>query len=68
MPAQPTNTFDGVDGTDCYGATSYESAYNYGGKNAADFAIPDLPYGVVSNTSIGAMERVRVIWSQTKQT
>ena len=58
-------TFDGVDGTDYYGATNYESAYgsayNYGGKNAVDFAIPDLPYGVVSNTSIGAMERVRVL-------
>ena len=58
-------TFDGVDGTDYYGATNsesaYGSAYNDGGKNAVDFAIPDLPYGVVSNTSIGAMERVRVL-------
>ena len=58
-------TFDGVDGADYYGSTDYESAYgsayNYGGKNAVDYEIPELPYGVVSNTSIGAMERVRVL-------
>lgn len=58
-------TFAGVESEEYYPATNYDSiygsAYNYGGKNVVDYEWPDLPYGVVSNTSIGAMERVRVL-------
>ncbi len=57
--------FDGVDDSEYYPSTNYDAvygcAYNYGGKNAVDYDYPDLPYGVVSNTSVGAMERVRVL-------
>lgn len=57
--------FDGVESAEYYPSTNYDavygSAYNYGGKNAVDYEWPELPYGVVSNTSIGVMERVRVL-------
>ena len=57
--------FDGVDSAEYYPSTNYDtiygSAYNYGSKNVVDYEWPELPYGVVSNTSIGAMERVRVL-------
>lgn len=58
-------TFDGVESEEYYPSTNYDavygSAYNYGGKNAVDYEWPELPYGVVSNTSTGVMERVRVL-------
>ncbi len=44
-----------------YRATDHEGVYcaqyNYGGHNAAGAALPELPYGKPSNTSIGVMER-----------
>ena len=53
--------FSGAAAAEFYPSKSYESvygsAYNYGGLNVADFAFPDLPYGTVSNTRIGAMEK-----------
>lgn len=55
--------FDGVEDTEYYPSTSYESLYgakyNYGGSNATDYQWPALPYGVSSNTSVGCMEKVR---------
>lgn len=54
-------TVEGQPETEYYPATSYEDTYgaryNYGGLNAAGMALPELPYGKSSNTSIGAMER-----------
>ena len=42
--------FDGVEDTEYYPSTSYESLYgakyNYGGSNATDYQWPALPYGV----------------------
>lgn len=56
--------FSGVAETEFYPSQSYESvygaAYNYGGLNVSDFNYPDLPYGTVSNTLIGAMEKVPI--------
>lgn len=55
--------FDGVEDTEYYPSTNYESLYgakyNYGGSNATDYQWPALPYGVSSNTSVGCMEKVR---------
>lgn len=55
--------FNGVEDTEYYPSTSYESLYgakyNYGGSNATDYQWPALPYGVSSNTSVGCMEKVR---------
>ena len=46
---------------DYYGSTSYEdtygSRYNYGGLNVVDYQVPELEYGLLSNTQIGIMER-----------
>lgn len=46
---------------DYYGSTSYEdvygSQYNYGGRNAADYDVPELEYGRMSTTQTGIMER-----------
>ena len=46
---------------DYYGSTSYEdvygSKYNYGGRNVADYDVPELEYGVQSTTMTGVMER-----------
>ncbi len=46
---------------DYYGSTSYEdvygSQYNYGGRNAVDYDIPELEYGQPSTTQTGVMER-----------
>lgn len=54
-------TFSGVDNTDYYPSTSYEdtynSRYNYGGTNVVDYQIPELPYGVLSTTQTGIMEK-----------
>lgn len=55
--------FDGAAAPEYAPSTSYEDtyggAYNYGGRNAVDDQIPELPYGTTSNTSIGAMEKAR---------
>ena len=54
-------SFDGVDNTDYYPSTSYEdtfnSRYNYGSTNLIDYQIPELPYGVLSTTQTGVMEK-----------
>lgn len=54
-------TFGSVDTTDFYPSTSYEetynSRYNYGGTNLVDYQIPELPYGVLSTTQTGIMEK-----------
>ena len=54
-------TFNGVDTTDFYPSTSYEDTYNtrynYGGTNLVDYQIPELPYGVLSTTQTGIMEK-----------
>ena len=46
---------------DYYGSTSYEdvygSQYNYGGRNAVDYEVPELEYGRFSTTMTGVMER-----------
>jgi len=46
---------------DYYGSTSYEdvygSQYNYGGRNAVDYDVPELEYGIQSTTMTGVMER-----------
>lgn len=46
---------------DYYGSTSYEdvygSQYNYGGRNAVDYDVPELEYGQPSTTQTGVMER-----------
>ncbi len=44
-----------------YKSTSYEdvygSQYNYGGRNAVDYDVPELEYGRMSTTMTGVMER-----------
>lgn len=44
--------FDGVEDTEYYPSTSYESLYgakyNYGGSNATDYQWQALPYGAIS--------------------
>lgn len=54
-------SFDGADNTDYYPSTSYEdtfnSRYNYGSINLIDYQIPGLPYGVLSPTQTGVMEK-----------
>jgi len=46
---------------DYYDSTSYEdiygSQYNYGGRNAVDYDVPELEYGLQSTTMTGVMER-----------
>ena len=46
---------------DYYSSTSYEdiygSQYNYGGRNAVDYDVPELEYGRFSTTQTGIMER-----------
>ena len=46
---------------DYYGSTSYEdvygSQYNYGGRNAVDYDVPELEYGRMSTIMTGVMER-----------
>ena len=46
---------------DYYNSTSYEdvygSQYNYGGRNAVDYDVPELEYGRMSTTMTGVMER-----------
>ena len=48
-----------------YSTKSYESAYGsayvYGGVNAVDSVFPEVPFGVVSNTLTGAMERTPLV-------
>lgn len=57
-------TFDTAADTDYYPSTSYEdtygTAYHYGSKNLVDYQIPELPYGVLSTTQIGVMEKVNL--------
>ena len=57
-------TFDTAADTDYYPSTSYEdtygTAYHYGGKNLVDYQIPELPYGVLSTTQTGVMEKLRL--------
>lgn len=49
--------FDGVEDTEYYPSTSYESLYgakyNYGGSNATDYQWPALPYGGRDNQEDG---------------
>ena len=46
---------------DYYNSTSYEdvygSQYNYGGRNVADYDVPEPEYGILSTTMTGVMER-----------
>ena len=46
---------------DYYGSTSYEDVYgtqyNYGGRNAVDYDVPELEYGRFSTIQAGIMER-----------
>ena len=55
-------TFDTA--ADYYPSTSYEdtygTAYHYGSKNLVDYQIPELPYGVLSTTQTGVMEKLRL--------
>lgn len=55
--------FDGAQGAEYAPSTSYENtyggAYNYGGRNVVDDQRPELPYGTVSSTSIGVMEKAQ---------
>lgn len=62
--------FDGAAPAEFYSTKSYESAYGstyvYGGVNAVDSVFPELPFGVVSNTLMGAMERTPLYgWKPT---
>ena len=54
-------SFQGVAATEYYQSTNYAEIYGaqfkYSGKNVAEYQIPELPYGVYSNTSIGVMDR-----------
>ena len=57
-------TFDTAADTDYYPSTSYEdtygTVYHYGSKNLVDYQIPELPYGVLSTTQTGVMEKLRL--------
>ena len=50
--------------SDYYPPTAYEdtygSQYHYGGPNVVDYQIPELTYGVLSNTQTGNMEKIRL--------
>lgn len=52
---------DGIPKTEYYPETSYESVYgsryNYGGINAVDYELPDLPYGMTRKSQTGCMEK-----------
>lgn len=54
-------TFEAVSATEYYPSSSYEdvynSRYNYGGSNLTDYQAPELPYGVLSTTQTGIMEK-----------
>lgn len=50
--AAPQNFYKSSSYGDVYG-----SQYNYGGKNAIDYQIPELEYGRMSTTQTGVMER-----------
>ena len=56
-------SYQGAAAPEYYRSTNYEDRYgtqfNYGyrAKNISDFMTPELPYGVTSNTSVGAMEK-----------
>ena len=55
---------DSVENAEYYPATDYDTVYgaqySYGETNAIDFDIPNLPYGVSSNASIGPMEKAHL--------
>lgn len=57
-------SFDGIASAEYYPSTGYESIYgsryNYGSTNVIDYQYPELPFGVVSTTSVGVMEKVRL--------
>ena len=57
-------SFETGGGTEYYPATSYEdtygTAYHYGSKNLVDYQIPELPYGVLSTTQTGVMDKLRL--------
>ena len=42
------------------GRTDHGTAYHYGSKNLVDYQIPELPYGVLSTTQTGVMEKLRL--------
>lgn len=54
-------TFETIAPQNYYRSTSYEdvfgSQYNYGGKNVANYQLPELEYGVQSTIMTGVMER-----------
>lgn len=54
-------TFEAVSATEYYPSSSYEdvynSRYNYGGSNLTDYQALELPYGVLSTTQTGIMEK-----------
>ncbi|CUQ57158.1 Sortase (surface protein transpeptidase) [uncultured Flavonifractor sp.] len=57
-------SFNAVGTPDYYDSTSYEevygSRYNYGGANVVDYQLPEIPYGSISTTQTGVMEKVRL--------
>ena len=57
-------SFSGVPATEYLPATEYEAAYGaeyvYGGINACDLCIPDLPYGNLTPVQPGVMEKLRL--------
>ncbi len=60
--AGPEYSIGGVKQPDYYSSTNYDgqygAQYNYGGSNAVDYEIPELPYGRPSITGTGPMEKV----------
>lgn len=52
---------EGVPPVNYYGSTEYQTVYGtrytYGGTNPSEYRVPALPFGVVSGTSAGVMER-----------
>lgn len=56
-------TFESTSGAEYYPSTSYADlygSYNYGGVNAVDYLLPELPYGSFSTTQTGVMEKGRL--------
>lgn len=58
------DTFFSGDDTVYYPSTAYEkihdAQYNYGGTNAEDLQIPELPYGKQSSVQTGIMEKTHL--------
>jgi LPXTG-site transpeptidase (sortase) family protein len=57
--------FEGVKTAEYYPSTGYEDTYGaryqYGGINAVDYKNLELRYGVSDNTSIGVIEKVKIL-------